>query len=273
MENNNLGDKVLEKIKEKNIKPKSRWYFLLKNYLIWLAGFLALVAAGAALSVMIYFFRYNDFGMRGEINKSLAEMLILTMPYLWIIFLGIFVFVVYYNLKHTKTGYRYQIWFVITVAVLASIFLGAIFSLAGWGEKLDEVLEEKTPFYGQMMNPHLDFWSNPEEGRLVGLVDSLLSNGDLNLVDKDRKEWRVEILDENIMMPIIVGQPIRMIGEKKAENIFQAKKILPMMPGRGFFKKIGPSPRMEQIIILPPRMNNGIQPSFRMGEYQMKKDF
>ncbi|MFA6513938.1 MAG: hypothetical protein WCT50_01440 [Patescibacteria group bacterium] len=269
MENNNLGDKILETIKEHRIKPKGRWYFLLKNYLIWLAGALALLAAGASLSVMIYFFQYNDFGMRREINKSLAEMLILTMPYLWLIFLGIFVFIIYYNLKHTKTGYRYQIWFIMMSAVLASIFLGGLFSLAGWGEKLDEVLEEKTPFYGQVMNPHLDFWSNPEEGRLVGVVDSFSEDGNLNLVDKDRTKWTINISEEDMKMPIIMGQPIRILGEKESKSTFKAKKILPMMPGRGFFKHVGPRAGMKS----GREINNNMVPPPRMNDSRMKKDF
>jgi hypothetical protein len=185
------------------------------------------------------------------------------MPYLWILFLGIFVFIVYYNLKHTKTGYRYQIWFVIMIAILASMFLGSLFSLAGWGEKLDEVLEAKAPYYGEMMNPHLDFWSNPEEGRLVGIVSEMLDDGSLSLIDKDRKEWNVEIVTEEIKMPIATGLPIRILGEKKSASQFKAKKILPMMPGRGFFKHMGPRPGINNNMIPPPPM----------GDPRMKKIF
>ena len=35
----NLGDKVLRKIKEEHIAPKPRWQFLLKDYFIWFLFF------------------------------------------------------------------------------------------------------------------------------------------------------------------------------------------------------------------------------------------
>jgi glucan phosphoethanolaminetransferase (alkaline phosphatase superfamily) len=251
MEIKNLDEKILQQLQAHKIKPKGRWYFLLKNYSIWFVGILALLAAGTAVSIMIYFFRYSDFGMRGEINKSWAEMLILTMPYLWILFLGIFVFVIYYNLKHTKTGYRYPIWLIITVAVSASIFLGGFFTLIGWGEELDEMLEKQTPVYGQMMNPHIAFWSNPEEGRLLGITSSPLKDNEFNLVDKDDKEWTIVTREEDEKFMIVIGQPIRLLGEKKSDTRFEVIRIMPMMPGRGFFKHMGPGrPNMS-----PPMMS------------------
>jgi heme/copper-type cytochrome/quinol oxidase subunit 2 len=214
------------------------------------------LAAGAALSVMVYFFQYNDFGMRGQINKSLLEMVVLTMPYLWLIFLSIFVFIIYYNLKHTKTGYRYPIGLVIIVAISASIFLGGLFALAGWGEKMDEMLATNTPFYGRAMNPHLDFWSNPEDGRLVGMINSTTSDGNLNIIDKDSQEWMIEIADAEIEMPIIINKPIRILGTKKSNNVFKAQAVFPMMPGRGFFKHMGPSSGLRNNEMRPPRMGN-----------------
>ncbi|GAH23334.1 unnamed protein product, partial [marine sediment metagenome] len=31
----NVSNEVLKKIKDNNIKPKPRWYFITKNYFIW----------------------------------------------------------------------------------------------------------------------------------------------------------------------------------------------------------------------------------------------
>ncbi len=253
MEDNKFENKILEKIKTSHITPTSRWHFVLKNYLIWLSGSLALIASGAAISIMVYFFNYNDISLRGQINKSLAEMLLLTLPYLWIVFLSIFIFIVYFNLKHTKNGYRYPIWLIAVLAFATSIFLGGIFTFAGWGEKIDETLEQGAPLYSEVMNPHLDFWSNPQEGRLMGVVISDVENGEFNLVDKDQKEWSISLNSEEIIeTPIGIAQPVKVLGEQKSEDVFEATLILPVMPGRGFFKRMRPD------LLLPPLDNENV---------------
>ena len=60
MEKENISKQVLEKIKDKKIKPKSKWEFLLKDYVWWFLGILALNIGGLAFSVIIYFLVNND---------------------------------------------------------------------------------------------------------------------------------------------------------------------------------------------------------------------
>ncbi|HZJ41093.1 MAG TPA: hypothetical protein VFD16_02420 [Candidatus Saccharimonadales bacterium] len=240
MENNTFNQEILEKLKE--IKPTARWHFLLRNYAIWISGVLALLIGAAAVSVIIYLSSYNDFAIRQDINKSLGEMLLLTLPYFWLIFLSLFVFIVYYNLKHTKTGYRYSIGLIITGAVVASIFLGAIFFAAGLGQELDEVLGQNAPLYCAMMNPHVDFWSNPEEGRLIGMIASQVDGESFILIDKNRHEWVIQVKGNDFIAMPLSGGPLRLIGQKKSDDIFEVFKILPMMPGHGFFKKFKAAP-------------------------------
>jgi hypothetical protein len=60
-----IGEKfessILSEIKEKGIKPKARWTFLLNDYLVWATGFLSLVFGAIAFSVIIYMIRNNDW--------------------------------------------------------------------------------------------------------------------------------------------------------------------------------------------------------------------
>lgn len=252
MDSNIFNQEILEKLKE--IKPKARWHFLLKNYAIWISGILALLIGAASVSVIIYLGSYNDFAVRQDINKSLGEMLLLTLPYFWLIFLGIFVFIVYYNLKHTKTGYRYSIGLIIAVAVIASIFLGGIFYAAGLGQELDEILGQSAPLYGEMINPRVDFWSNPDEGRLVGIMVSPLQDGNFILIDKDQHEWTVQIKNDDVLVTPFMGEPLRLIGQKKTDDTFEVFKVLPMQPGHGFFKRFNAAPRIPMQII-----NEGVQ--------------
>jgi heme/copper-type cytochrome/quinol oxidase subunit 2 len=256
MENETFNKEILEKLQELRIKPRARWHFLLKNYAIWISGVVALLVGAASVSVIIYLSSYNDFSIRQDINKSLGEMLLLTLPYFWLLFLGLFIFVVYYNLKHTKTGYRYSVWTITFVAVGGSMFLGCIFFAAGLGKELDEVLGQNAPLYGEMINPRVDFWSNPEEGRLIGVIVSQTDDGNFVLIDKDQHEWTVEIKSDDFVAVPLSGGPLRLIGQKKSDDVFEVFRVLPMMPGHGFFKRLNVAPHPAGPIIndnfMPP---------------------
>lgn len=257
-----FDQKVMEKIKKEKIKPRSRLLFLVKNYSLWAAGGLALIVSAASFSLMVYLFQYNDYGLRREINKSALEILFHTMPYFWIIFLAIFVFLLYYNIRHTKHGYRYPLWLMIVASVSASIFLGGAFSLAGWDEKLDGVLGQSAPLYSQVMNPQLDFWSHPEDGRLVGIVVGTSSDNNLILVDRDNKSW--EIKTETIENAInsetaTVGLSVRLLGQQVEENEFLVEQVLPMRPGQGFFRRFHQGNRPLPPGLDPDRHPNGLR--------------
>lgn len=250
MDSQKLTEKVLSKMKEYKIRPKSRWYFIVKNYFIWLFGFLALVISSAIFSVMFYLIKYNDFGLRHEINKSGLKIIFLTLPYFWILFLAIFIFIIFYNIKCTKNGYRYPLVFIVTGAILASLLIGIAFSLAGFGRKLDEVIGQRAPLYSEIINPQIDFWSQPEDGRLVGLIlTSPIKNNTFKLIDKDGKEWFIILEGKfgNIGL-LAAGEPIKLLGTKTSDAEFMAIKIMPLMPGNRFFERMQPGNN-----IMPPR--------------------
>ena len=230
--------RILARIKTNKISPKPRWQFLLKNYVIWLAGILSLVIGAAAVSVLIYLFRHNNWDIYDQTHKSLWEFFLLTLPYFWFIFLGFFVFVVYYNLKHTKHGYRYPLYAIVLISVVFSFILGSGFFLIGWGEKIDNVLGRQAPFYGQVLNRQLTFWFNPAEGRLAGVVVDLRDNKSFYLVDPTGDNWEIFYrADRQSPEFLKIGEPVNLIGQIIEDNKFQAEIIRPLMPGREFFKR------------------------------------
>ncbi|MEI6529158.1 MAG: hypothetical protein WCN88_01975 [Candidatus Falkowbacteria bacterium] len=255
LDKNNAGfeNKLLAKIKEGKMCPKPRWQFLLKDSVVWFAGLISLLIGAAAISVMIYLFKYNDWDIYDQTKKTFVEFFILTLPYYWFIFLGIFVFIISYNFKHTKTGYRYSGILLIGASILLSVILGAIFFAAGLGEKLDDILGRRAPFYDQVINRHIDFWSQPAEGRLSGLVIDKVDGTSLILIDRGKEQWLVST--ENVELYsgdfIIVGQPIRVLGEIISEQKFRADKILPMKAGRDFYHRFDGPPPMRQKFMSP----------------------
>lgn len=241
MDPKEFDQKLVEKISRENIAPKPRWHFLLKDYVVWISGALSLLVGAATVSVMIYLIKYNGWEFRGETNKSFLEFFLLTLPYFWIIFLGIFVFILYYNLKHTKKGYRYPVWLVAVSGVLSSIILGSVFFLFGIGQKIDNVLGERAPLYEIVINRQLSFWFNPGEGRLAGMIASDIVGGNFYLVDPTGQTWLVsdQKIGAEVRQPefIKAGEPVNLIGQVTGDNTFQAEIIRPLVPGRGFFSR------------------------------------
>jgi|WetSurMetagenome_2_1015567.scaffolds.fasta_scaffold15026_1 hypothetical protein len=252
--NKEFGPKLLEKIKEEKIAPRPRWTFLLKKYVVWAAGIISLVVGGLAVSVIIYFVDDNNSSIYQRMDGSWLKFIFLTLPYFWLIFLAFFIFVFYYNLKHSGKGYRYPVLAMAAASLFLSLFLGAIFFQLGAGRLIDDLLGERLPLYPQVLNRQMVFWNAPDEGRLTGLVVAQISNSEFILLDIDRQSWQVMTAPDHYFLPgiIEIGKPVRIIGIKTDDNVFQARDIFPVGPGRRFFHRFENDSRFNRPIDLPP---------------------
>lgn len=236
MKLNNFAEHLLEKIKNENISPKPRWHFLLKNYVVWSFGALALIFGSAAISVIIYLLKYNNWELGLKLDGGFLAFFLMTLPYFWLIFLGLFIFALSYNIKHSPKGYRYSLSFIIIFAILLSIILGELFFLLGLGRKIDDILGQKAPLYAEMFNPQMGFWLRPEDGRLAGLA--VLGEEGLNIIDPTGKVWEIILPLQSLNnLESLDGQPLNLIGEIKAENVFEAKLLKIPQPGRAFMSR------------------------------------
>jgi len=238
IEDKKFIQEILGKIKKENIAPKPKWFFLLKNYAVWSLGFLSLIIGGAAFSVVIYLVRYNDWDVYEQLDENFVSFILLTMPYFWILFLALFIYIVLYDIKHTKKGYRYSLPVILTGNIAVSMVLGVLFYKIGVSQALDDILGEKAPLYSQIINRQMDYWSQPEDGRLSGLVVDIVSGEKFILVDLSQKEWNVNKGADGVIVGIKLGAPIRVLGKKISEDIFEADVILPPgKPGGGLFRR------------------------------------
>jgi hypothetical protein len=210
-EDKKFGQSILDKIREKGLLPKPKWRFLFKNYVVWGFGFLSLLIGSMAMAVILYMFCYNDWGIHKELNQSFLSYVIISLPYFWLIFLGLFIFVVYYNFKHTKHGYRYGLPLILGGSVLASAAMGMLLFGVGLGEAIDDVLSRQTPFYEKIINHRIGMWETPENGRLAGMVLEKKDNRLLLIFALDKRVWQVDIENARIMAPEepAAGRPIK----------------------------------------------------------------
>jgi hypothetical protein len=238
--NDKFDLEILDQIKEKHLKPKAKWIFILKDVSIWSLGAASLLLGAVAFSVIIFIIRNNDWNLYREFSGSMGEFVLLTMPYFWIVFLIIFVAVVNYDLKHTKKGYKYSVPLILFMSIFGSMFLGAIFYGAGFGKALDDVLGERVVFYDRLINPMLRMWDDPEKGHLAGLIVAEIKSQQYRLIDISRNEWLIDISEAEIPnnFMVEVGRPIKLLGKTNGDYYFIVKRVFSHDgPGRGMIMR------------------------------------
>jgi heme/copper-type cytochrome/quinol oxidase subunit 2 len=228
----NLGDKVLRKIKEECICPKPRWQFLLKDYFIWFLFLISLLLGSLAFCVALYTLSTNDWDLYQYLHTTLVGHILISIPYLWIIFLIIFVFIAYYNFKYTKSGYRRETYFVVGLSVVGSLFLGAFLHTLGVGEKIEEFVSVSVPEYEMITccSARKDIWVQPARGLLAGEIVGVIDERNFELKDFLGSNWQIQESDDTLEyepLQIQLGEDVKIIGEKKQDFVFWAREIRP----------------------------------------------
>jgi hypothetical protein len=225
-----LEKKILEKIKEEKIVPRPRWQFLLKDYSIWTAFFVSVVVGGAAFCVALSIAVNNDWDIYRYLSVSPSKHILISLPYLWIILLFLFLWLAFYNYKHTKSGYKHCAFVVLGLSVAGSLLLGYAFHTVGMGRKIDRIFARNIPFYQEMQccSNRKDVWDQPEKGLLGGRILQVRMEDGFDLEDFQGVVWQVE-KDGQVFMrdPVLmrVGEGVKLIGEKRAEQHFWAREI------------------------------------------------
>ena len=122
----NISNEVIKKIKDNNIKPKPRWYFITKNYFIWSIFGISIILGSFAFSMVLFIIKQLDWDIYHYMGDSFLKTVFISLPYLWLIFLILFTGVAYYSFIHTKRGYRFKSFqerpVLVNVAVLENNF-------------------------------------------------------------------------------------------------------------------------------------------------------
>lgn len=255
MSDKDISQEILDKIKE--VKPKPRWEFVLKNYVIWGVALVALVFSSLAFAAVLYMLLNNDWDVYMYISGNLLEFVFLTLPYFWIIFLGLLIIVAYYNFRHTKKGYKFSLSKVFLACLTINILLGTAFYQMGVGQAIDTALAKRVPFYGKFVNRRPHIWSQAEKGLLAGVV--LDVRGDRVLIeDINGHIWDINY--HQTSTPIFIsfkpGDPVRIVGEQIDNENFQVEMILPMKGMRWIRDGKLMSPDMNERKLFQMRIKN-----------------
>jgi len=230
----NLSEKILKQIESKKLSPKSKWVFILKNYIFWFIFIVFLFLGSLSFAVIIYMFKVSDWSLYLHAGDGVFEFFLLSLPYFWFLFLILFIILAFYNFKYTKRAYRYGGFLLVFVSILISIFLGTTFYALGMGEKIDIAFSDNISFYHQMREKRARMWLNPEKGFLAGTILNLEDKDNFILNDLNGQKWTIDYDRTELKLPFSLysGEKIKIFGEKTGDFNFKAEIIRPLFGGR-----------------------------------------
>ena len=238
----NISNEVLKKIKDNNIKPKPRWYFITKNYFIWSIFGISIILGSFAFSMIIFIINQLDWAIYHYIGESFLKTVFISLPYLWLIFLILFTGVAYYNFIHTKRGYRFKFISILLISLVISITLGTGLYFNGFSERLENVFSEKIPYYNRLVYSCEEQWMRPERGLLAGTItETGLPENSFILKDLNNNQWKIEAskaIWKGKLTPA-TGLKIKLIGKVINNNNFKAMEIRPWQQGQRKFMMEG----------------------------------
>jgi len=232
---------ILERIKKEQIKPKSKWHFVLKDSVVWFVFAVSIVFGALSFSVILHFWEINDWDAYYRVNENFLAFVLLTMPYFWLVCFLLFVSVAYLYLRHTKTGYRLEFAKVVIWNLVLSLVFGAVLYSVGAGRQVENEFAKRASFYNDIRNGQEGVWLRPEQGVIIGKVMEIAADGNfLELDDPRQVVWTVDVSGAEYFQGFIIreGFMIKVFGKKGEDNFFVAQEIRPLMKEHG--------PRLEQ---------------------------
>ncbi|MFH1597780.1 MAG: hypothetical protein ABIB97_01730 [Patescibacteria group bacterium] len=233
-----ISDKILRSIKEKQIKPKAKWLFSLEKVLIWTAVVLVTLVGSLAVSALMHRVVTQDWDIHRFLGRNPLHHIMVSLPYLWIGLVCIFVWLAYYNVRRTKSGYKYKAYWIVIGSIVVSLVLGTVFYSTQAGKGFDALLSGKLPPF--LMANQEKVWLNPDQGLLGGQVVEIQGEV-LGVKDFEGQLWQVDIqgAQKPQHVEIKVGDKLKLVGQKGEGNTFDALGIRPWEKGpfgkdRGF---------------------------------------
>ncbi len=224
----NISKCILDKIKKECIKPTPKWVFLLKNSVIWGIFAVSILLGSIAVSIIMFEVKDVDWAIYHQSNHGLAEFIVLAIPYFWVLLMGAFLYLAYHYFFHTKTGYRYSVFGIFGLSLLASGLIGSAFYATGFSERMEELFV-KIPHYEALHYGKRFLWHRPDHGFLAGTILQVDDGTVLILQDLSSHPWWVDILKAKIRQDMMLqeGLRVKMIGEMMDEGHFKADMIAP----------------------------------------------
>jgi hypothetical protein len=219
---NQLSRQVMSKISTGSVVPRSRWFFLSREYGLRFLWFTSVIIGAVAMAVTLSVISYRQASLYEVTHDSFWLFLMDALPYLW---MALFIFVVMtatYNLKHTNRGYRHTLLKVVLGSMFCSFVAGTLLHLFGLGFGVDKELGKFVTIYDSQEKLEIKVWQNPKAGLLIGQVkvgeykENTERTSGLLFVDLSGQRWSLitaELAEQDKDL-LSSGEDVRIVGQK-----------------------------------------------------------
>ena len=224
----NNSNKIIEKIKEENIRPIPKWYFNSKNIGVLLIFVMSVLIGAASFSVILFSIQQAEFNLIGHLDHSRIELVLGLLPFFWIITLMIFLIIAIYSFQRSRKGYKFDWPRLVGYSTAFSILLGTLCFIGGGAQWLDQTFEARLDIYESIDEKKKKVWMNPSNGYLAGSIEGLTGDA-LRLIDFNEDVWEISYDNAFIAPPVFLekGEKIKLVGEVTGVNQFKAEQIRP----------------------------------------------
>ena len=224
-----ISEKVIEKIKESNVQPYSKWRFVFHRFVMWVLFGISILLGSIACGITIFQLQYAEWDLYQHLSHSLLEFVILIVPYFWLVFMIGFTVFAYYFFRHTERGYRYSTVALVCLSLGISIAGGFVFDKAGFAERLEGIFRNRVSFYRVLQERKERIWVAPKSGLLAGEILDIMPDGKMKFLDFNNLQWIIlarHTVWRGKMKPL-KGLKIKIIGRMESKNLFVAEEIRP----------------------------------------------
>lgn len=206
----NLDKKIIAQIKKEKIKPFSRSFFMIKKIFFWIFISVFLVFSGLSLSITVMMIKYGDWDIYHFLDLTPTFFILKAFPYLWLLGVVIFLFLVLFKTKKADGTYNYSLFFRLITGLVIIIFLAIVFYFSGFSRNTESYLADNKIYV--RFNYLRSSWQNPEKGLIAG---NLKINEKTILEDLSGKSWVLLFPEDSFpgQELLLNNEKVKIIGE------------------------------------------------------------
>ncbi|MBP6881019.1 MAG: hypothetical protein KBC35_00110 [Candidatus Pacebacteria bacterium] len=220
-QNKPLRDSLLKRIESENVCPHSRLFFQGREMMVWSLWLLSVVVGSFAIAVTMFVVVHGQYAFYEATHENFLTFIVEALPYLWIVTFAVMVYAAVYNIRHTKRGYKYPLWMIMTSSVVLSFAGGSALQLFGFGYDLDELFGRHMMLYTSQQKFEQRLWQDPDEGRLLGVQTYTTLSPTTTVIFKDveGRTWTMNISELPIQDREVLGMErvVRLIGKATSD--------------------------------------------------------
>jgi hypothetical protein len=119
---------ILSAIQEQQVKPRSKWFFVVRNTILWVPGVVTTLLGAYTVAGVVYGVMHVEV-VQGKYIELGGNPLFYVpiMPLLWVASFGLFSLVSIVLLRKTHNGYRHTTLQLLSISAASSIVIGILF--------------------------------------------------------------------------------------------------------------------------------------------------